>query len=111
MNISSRTVGSCVVLDCSGKITLGPDTVTLRNAVREAAKNSPKRVVLNLAEVSYIDSAGIGELVSGYTHLQSQGGALVLLNLTKKSHDLLVVTKLHTVFDVFKDEKAALAGC
>jgi anti-sigma B factor antagonist len=85
--------------------------MNVRNAVREAVKGSPKKIVLNLGGVDYVDSAGIGELVSSFTHVQSQGSKLVLLDLTKKIRELLVITKLITVFDVFEDEKSALAGC
>jgi anti-sigma B factor antagonist len=111
MNIVVRRIGNCVVLDCSGKITLGPGTMNIRNAVREAVKGGPKKIVLNLGGVDYIDSSGIGELVSSFTHVQSQGSKLVLLNLTKRIQELLVITKLITVFDIFQDEKSALAGC
>ena len=111
MNISARNIGSCVVLDCSGKITLGPGTMALRNAIRDAVKNGTKRIVLNLGDVSYIDSSGIGELVSSFTHASSQGSKLVLVNLTNKITELLSITKLITVFEVFKDEKSALVGC
>ena len=85
--------------------------MALRNAIRDAVKNGTKRIVLNLGDVSYIDSSGIGELVSSFTHASSQGSKLVLVNLTNKITELLSITKLITVFEVFKDEKSALVGC
>ena len=110
MKIESRTVGEVTILDCSGKITLGEGTMTVRNTVREVVKNGGKKIILNLGDVSYIDSSGIGELVSTYTTVVNQGGKLKLLNLTKKIHELLQITKLLTVFQVFEDENAAIAS-
>jgi len=111
MNITKRKVGNCIILDCSGKITLGPETMTVRNTVRDACQEGIKKIILNLGEVNYIDSSGIGELVSSFTHVSNTGSKLVLLNLTKRIRELLVITKLITVFEVFEDEKQALAGC
>ena len=111
MDITTRIVRGCKIMDLSGKIVLGPDTMAVRNAVREAAADKPKKIILNLGGVSYIDSAGIGELVSSYTHVGSQGGKLVLLSLTKKINELLVITKLITVFETFEDEQSAIADC
>ena len=108
MKIETRTVGDVKILDCSGRITLGEGTMVVRNAVRELLKDNDKKIILNLAEVNYIDSSGIGELVSTYTTVTSNGGQLKLLGLTKKIHELLAITKLLTVFDVFDDEQAAL---
>ncbi len=82
--------------------------MAVRNTVREVLKNGGKKIVLNLADVNYIDSSGIGELVSGYTSVKGRGGELKLLNLTKKVHDLLQITKLYTVFDVHSDEQTAV---
>src|SRR5512136_819472 len=110
MKIETRTVGDVHVLDCSGKITLGEGTMAIRNTVREVLKNGGKKIVLNLSEVNYIDSSGIGELVSTYTTVTNQGGHLKLLNLTKKIQELLAITKLLTVFSVFENEPAALAS-
>ncbi len=110
MKIDTRTVGDVHILDCSGKITLGEGTMAIRNAVREILKNGGKKIVLNLHDVNYIDSSGIGELVSSYTTVTNSGGALKLLNLTNKIHELLQITKLLTVFQVFDDEKAAVAS-
>jgi anti-sigma B factor antagonist len=111
MEISTRNVGKCKVLDCSGEVTLGPATAALRNAIRDAVQDGTRKVVLNLGKVTYIDSAGIGELISGYIHVKNQGGTLPLLGLTKKINTLLVIAKLITVFDIFDDEKSALEGC
>ena len=103
-----REVGGIVVIDLSGRITLGEGSAMLREMVRELLNKGQKRIVLNLGDVNYIDSSGIGELVSGYTTAKNQGGELKLLHLTKKVHDLLQITKLYTVFDVHNDENAAL---
>ena len=108
MKISSRQVDGVSVLDCSGRITLGEGSITLRDTVRELLAKGHKKILLNLAEVSYIDSSGIGELVSAFTTVRNQGGELKLLNLTKKVHDLLQITKLYTVFDVKDDEASAI---
>ena len=108
MKIETRTVGDVRILDCSGKITLGEGTMAVRNTVRDILKNNGKKLVLNLAEVNYIDSSGIGELVSTYSTVTSNGGQLKLLNLTKKIQELLAITKLLTVFQVFDSEQAAL---
>ena len=110
MKIEMRTIGDIRVLDCSGKITLGEGTMTVRNTVRDILKANGKKIIVNLADVNYIDSSGIGELVSTYTTVASNGGQLKLLNLTKKIHELLTITKLLTVFQVFENEQAALAS-
>jgi anti-sigma B factor antagonist len=108
MKIENRIVGDVHLLDCSGKITLGEGTMAIRNTVREVLKNGGKKIVLNLSDVNYIDSSGIGELVSSFTTVTNQNGQLKLLNLTKKIHELLAITKLLTVFQTFDDEGAAL---
>ena len=82
----------------------------LREMVRDLLDKGQRKIVLNLGDVNYIDSSGIGELVSGFTTVKNQGGELKLLNLTKKVHDLLQITKLYTVFDVHNDEHAALTS-
>jgi len=109
MEIKMRTVGDIHILDCSGKITLGEGTMTVRNTVRDILAYSGK-IVLNLGNVDYVDSSGIGELVSTYTTVTNAGGQLKLLNLTKKIEALLVITKLLTVFDVYDDEQTAIAS-
>jgi anti-sigma B factor antagonist len=110
MKIETRTVGDVRILDCSGKITLGEGTMAVRNSVRDILKNNGKKIILNLAEVNYIDSSGIGELVSTYSTVANSGGQLKLLHLTKKIQELLAITKLLTVFQVFDNEQAALTS-
>lgn len=110
MKIETRTAGDVKILDCSGRITLGEGTMVVRNAVRDLLSRNEKKIILNLAEVNYIDSSGIGELVSTYTTVANNGGQLKLLNLTKKIQELLAITKLLTVFQVFEDEPLALAS-
>src|ERR1700735_757186 len=108
MTLATRNVSGVTIVDLSGKITLGEGGVTLRDEVRKLLAAGQKKIVLNLAEVNYIDSSGLGELVSAYTAVKNAGGELKLLNLTSKVRDLLVITKLVTVFDVRDD--AASAG-
>jgi anti-sigma B factor antagonist len=110
MKIDIRTVDGVKVLDCSGRITLGEGTMVVRNTVRDLLNDGNKSIVLNLGDVNYIDSSGIGELVSTYTTVTGNGGQLKLLNLTKKIQELLAITKLLTVFQVFEDEQAVLAS-
>ena len=108
MKVNTRQVDGITVLDLSGRITLGEGSVQLRDAVRDLLAKGSKLILLNLGDVNYIDSSGIGELVSAYTTVRNQGGELKLLNLTKKVHDLLQITKLYTVFDVKDNEAAAI---
>ena len=110
MKIETRTIGDITLLDCSGRITLGEGTMAVRNTVRDILKGNGKKIILNLADVNYIDSSGIGELVSTYTTVTNSGGQLKLLNLTKKIQELLAITKLLTVFQVFESEQSALAS-
>ena len=110
MKATIREVDSVVVVDVSGRITLGEGCAQLREIVRGQLAKGNKKILLNLADVTYIDSSGIGELVSGYTAVSNQGGQLKLLNLTKKVHDLLQITKLYTVFDVHDDEAKAISS-
>lgn len=110
MKISTRQVDGVTILDLSGRITLGEGSVQLRDAVRDLLSKGQKHILLNLAEVNYIDSSGIGELVSAFTTVRNQGGELKLLKLTKKVHDLLQITKLYTVFDIKDDEAQAIAS-
>lgn len=105
---NTRQVDGVTVVDLSGRITLGEGSTILRDTVRELLGRGQKKILLNLGDVNYIDSSGIGELVSGYTTVTNQGGQLKLLNLTKKVRDLLQITKLYTVFDVFDEETAAV---
>ena len=110
MKFKTRQIDGVTILDLSGRITLGEGSVTIRDAVRDALAKGSKNIVLNLADVSYIDSSGLGELVSAYTSVKNSGGELKLLNLTAKVHDLLQITKLYTVFDVKDDEASAIAA-
>ena len=108
LNINERQAGDVTVLDMSGKITIGEGSVALRTAIRRLLEEGKKRILLNLAGVSYIDSSGIGELVSSYTTIGKEDGQLKLLNLTQKIKDLLTITKLLTVFDTYEGEAEAL---
>lgn len=110
LNISERQVGDVIVLDMDGKITIGEGSVALRTAIRRLLEEGKKKILLNLARVGYIDSSGIGELVSSYTSIGKEEGQLKLLNLTQKLQDLLTITKLLTVFDVYDSEEEALAS-
>jgi anti-sigma B factor antagonist len=103
-----RQANSATVVDVTGRITLGDGSTVLRELLRDLAQKGHKHVILNLADVNYIDSSGIGELVSAYTSLKKQGGELKLLSLTAKVHDLLQITRLFTVFDVHSDEGSAI---
>jgi anti-sigma B factor antagonist len=108
LRATSRDAGRVTVVDFSGRITLGDGSALLRKTLRDLLEERRTRILLNLGDVDYIDSSGIGELVSGYTSVKNRGGELKLLNLTKKVHDLLQITKLYTVFDVHSDEHAAV---
>jgi len=110
MKTSTRQVSGVTIVDLSGRITLGEGSVLLRDMVRDLVTKGQRKILLNLGDVTYIDSSGIGELVSAFTTVRNQGGELKLLNLTKKVHDLLQITKLYTVFDVKDDETAAVAA-
>jgi anti-sigma B factor antagonist len=110
LNISERRVGDLTILDMDGKITIGEGSVALRTAIRRLLEEGKKKILLNLARVGYIDSSGIGELVSSYTAINKESGELKLLNLTQKLQDLLTITKLLTVFDVYESEEEALAS-
>jgi anti-sigma B factor antagonist len=103
-----RDAGVITVVDIGGRITLGEGSALLRKTIRDLLEDKRTRIVLNLADVNYIDSSGIGELVSAFTAVKGRGGDLKLLHLTKKVHDLLQLTKLFTVFDVYSDEATAL---
>lgn len=108
MKANTRQVNGVTVVDMSGRITLGEGSVILRDTIRDLLSRGNKKILLNLGDVTYIDSSGIGELVSAFTSVRNQGGELKLLNLTKKVHDLLQITKLYTVFDIKDDEAAAV---
>jgi len=108
LRATHRDAGETTVVELGGRIILGEGSALLRKTVRGLLEDNRKRLVLNLADVDYIDSSGIGELVSAYTAVKNRGGELKLLHLTKKVHDLLQLTKLYTVFDVYTDEATAL---
>ena len=108
MQIEERPVGDVVVLDLNGRITLGDGDQLLKDKVNSLVNQGQKRLVLNLAGVPYVDSAGLGEIVGSYTTVSRQGGSLKLLNLTKKITDLLAITKLLTVFETFDSEDEAV---
>lgn len=108
LKASSRQVDGVTIVDLSGRLVLGEGTSTLREVIQDLISRSQTKVLLNLADVSYIDSSGLGALVSGYTTLTSKQGQLKLLNLTRKVHDLLQITKLLTVFEVFDNEANAV---
>ena len=110
MKATIRQVNSVTVVDLSGRITLGEGCSQLRELIRDLLSKGHNKMLLNLADVTYIDSSGIGELVSGFTAVSNAGGQLKLLNLTKKVHDLLQITKLLTVFDVHEDEAKAISS-
>jgi anti-sigma B factor antagonist len=108
MKATNRQVNGVTVVDMSGRITLGEGSVILRETVKDLLAKGHKKILLNLGDVSYIDSSGIGELVSAFTSVRREGGELKLLKLTKKVHDLLQITKLYTVFDIKDDEAGAV---
>jgi anti-sigma B factor antagonist len=108
LHATHRDAGQVTVVELSGRITLGDGSALLRKTIRGLLDEERKMILLNLADVDYIDSSGIGELVSGYTAVKNRSGDLKLLHLTKKVRDLLQITKLYTVFDVFTDESSAL---
>jgi len=108
MKSTTRQVDGVTIVDLSGRITLGEGSTMLRDIVRDMIAKGQKKILLNLGDVTYIDSSGIGELVSAFTTVRNGGGELKLLNLTKKVHDLLQITKLYTVFDIKDDEAAAI---
>lgn len=106
--LTNRQVGDVTVIDASGRITLGEGSSVFRDTLKDLTAKGNKKVLLNLGDVTYIDSSGIGEMVSGFTTVTNAGGQLKLLNLTKRVKDLLQITKLYTVFEVFDDEAAAV---
>lgn len=109
MRISERTIGDVVIVDVSGKVTLGDGgDVTLRDKMRSLIQQGQKKVLLNLGDVSYVDSAGLGEIVQSYATVTKNGGTLKLLNVTKRIKDLLSITKLLTVFECHDSEADAL---
>ena len=108
VKLSSRQVGDVTVVDAGGRITLGEGASAFRDIIRELASKGNKKLLINLSDVSYIDSSGIGEMVSGFTTVTNNGGQLKLVGLSKRVKDLLQITKLYTVFEVFDDEADAV---
>ena len=108
VKLNTRQVGDVSVVDVAGRITLGEGSSALRDTLRDMITKNHKKILLNLGDVNYIDSSGIGELVSGFTTVTNSGGQLKLLNLNKRVKDLLQITKLYTVFDVHEDEAGAI---
>ena len=110
LKATSREIGDVIVIDLDGRITLGDGSALLRDLIRENLTKGHTKLLLNLAAISYLDSTGLGELVSGYRLVKSNGGELKLLKLNKKVSDLLQVTKLYAVFDIHNDESQAVAS-
>lgn len=110
MNVNIRQAGDVTILDLKGKITIGSGDVALRNAIQEVMNNGAKKVLINMADVSTIDSSGIGELVSAYTTATNRGAKLKLINLPAKVTDILTITQLITVFDVYDSEAEGVAS-
>jgi anti-sigma B factor antagonist len=108
VKLSNRQVGDVTVVDANGRITLGEGASAFRDIIRDLAAKGNKKILVNLGEVSYIDSSGIGEMVSSFTTVTNHGGQLKLLGLNKRVKDLLQITKLYTVFEVFDDEASAV---
>jgi anti-sigma B factor antagonist len=108
LKIDIRETADATILDISGRITLGESLADLRDSIREALAGDQKNLLLNLAEVSYIDSSGLGQLIGSYATVTSRGGQMKLLNLQKRVNDLLQITKLLTVFETYTNEEAAL---
>jgi anti-sigma B factor antagonist len=107
VKLNTRQVGDVTVVDVSGRITLGEGPSAIREELRDLTSKGNKKILLNLSEVAYIDSTGIGELVAGFTTVANDGGTVKLLGLTKRVKDVLLITKLYTIFEVFEDEAEA----
>ena len=108
LDVKERQAGDVTILDMSGEVRIGGGAVSLRDSIRQLADQGKKKILLNLAGVKYMDSTGIGELIANYTTVTRQGGQLKLLNLTDRIQNLLVITKLLTVFDAYDNEAEAL---
>lgn len=108
LDVKERQAGDVTILDMNGEVRIGDGSVALREAVRKLTADGKKKILLNLAGVSYIDSSGIGELIANFTTVSRDGGQLKLLSLTDRIQNLLVITKLLTVFDSYEDEGEAL---
>ncbi|HEU0253046.1 MAG TPA: STAS domain-containing protein [Pyrinomonadaceae bacterium] len=110
LDLKERQAGDVTILDLSGEVRIGEGSIALRDAIRGLADKGQKKILLNLAGVKYMDSSGVGELIANYTTVTRDGGQLKLLNLTDRIQNLLVITKLLTVFDSYEDEGTALQG-
>jgi anti-sigma B factor antagonist len=110
VKLTTRKNGEVTIIDASGKLTLGEGTGALRTKIRELVDGGSKRIILNLADVTYMDSSGLGGLIAAHTTVTTAGGEMKLLSLAKRVHDLLKITKLYTVFEVFEDEASAVAS-
>lgn len=110
LKMHTREAKGVVIVDLSGRLTMGEPCAALRDEVRDQTQQGYCRILLNLAEVTYIDSAGLGELTAAYTSVKNRHGELKLMNLTKRVHDVMQITKLYTVFEVYDDEKQAIAS-
>lgn len=108
LKLTTHQKGEVIVVVVSGKLTMGEGTSTLRTKIRELVASGSRRIVLNMADVSYMDSSGMGELIAAHTTVTTAGGEIKLLNLAKRVHDLLKLTKLYTVFEAFEDEALAV---
>ena len=108
LDVRERQAGDVTILDMTGEVRIGEGSIALREAIRKLSDEGKTKLLLNLGGVSYVDSSGIGELIANYTTVSRQGGQLKLLNLTDRIQNLLVITKLLTVFDVYEDEPTAL---
>jgi anti-sigma B factor antagonist len=108
LDVKERQAGDVTILDLSGDVRMGDGSIALRDAIRGLSDAGKKKLLLNLAGVKYVDSSGIGELIANYTTVSRQGGQLKLLNLTDRIQNLLVITKLLTVFDAYDNEAEAL---
>jgi anti-sigma B factor antagonist len=110
ITIQLRELSGVAILDTSGRITLGDGSVVLRETVREQIASGKQAIIINLGDVTYMDSSGLGELISAFTTAKNHGATLKLLNLTKGIRNLMEITKLYTVFDIYDDEDAAVAS-
>jgi anti-sigma B factor antagonist len=110
LNIKERQIGNITILDIEGNIRIGEANIALRNAIRQLVKEGKHQILLNLSEATYIDSSGLGEFVSGYVALNKLGGKLKLVNLTERVNELMTITKLRTVFDVYDNESEAIGS-
>jgi anti-sigma B factor antagonist len=110
LKMNAREVKGIMIIDLGGRLVMGEACAAIRDEIRDQMGHGFNKIILNLADVSYIDSAGLGELTAAYTSSKNRGGELKLMNLTKRVHDLMQITKLYTVFDVYDDEKTAVGS-